>query len=205
MNRRHSDKLLAQIRQENIGRLLMLSFRRFEEIVVARMRYHGFTDIRMVHTSLIRNIDLAGSRLTDIAARAGLHKQAMSQLASEFEHLGYIRRTADPTDARALLVQFTSKGRALLDVLPAIFEETHSELASIVGNERMRDLAEILTPIAAQQRLIEAQTLKANGTAAEIGGQTQQQLAPTGRKRGRKPRSAEQTKRTLPMRKQAKP
>lgn len=143
---------LAHIRSENIGRLLVLSFRRFEEIMIERMRFHRFADLRLAHIALIRNVDAKGTRLTEIAARAGMHKQAIGQLAAEVERLGYTRRTTDPRDGRAVLIQFTTKGKALLDVLPQIHEETHQVLAEIIGKQGIAKLAELLMPIVAEQR-----------------------------------------------------
>ena len=36
---------------------------------------------------------------------AGMTKQAMSQLVQELEAQGYVARTADPTDGRAVAIQ----------------------------------------------------------------------------------------------------
>jgi DNA-binding MarR family transcriptional regulator len=176
---------LAKIRWQNIGRLLVLSFRRFEEIMVERMRFHGFTDIRQVHTSLLRNIDSDGTRLTEIARRAGMHKQAIGQLAAEFETLGYIRRTEDPTDGRASLVKFTTKGRALLEALPLIHKETHDQLVEIIGIDGISRLIELLSPIAEQQHEREEAAL----AGADRKIVAPRELSARGRRRGRKPRN----------------
>ena len=177
---------LTKIRSENIGRLLMLSFRRFEEIIVDRVRCHGFTDIRQAHASLIRHIDIDGSRLTEVAHRAGLHKQAAGQLTTEVEALGYIRRVADPTDRRASLVKFTSKGRALLGALPKIHKETHDALAKIIGTKGIGSLMELLSPIAEEQRRREQAT--SARTSLEKGPEkATPALSARGKRRGRKP------------------
>ena len=47
------------------------------------------------------HIPPAGIRLTDLAARAGITKQAMAELVAEIERRGYLQRTADPADRRA--------------------------------------------------------------------------------------------------------
>ena len=182
---RTSAAAIVRIRSENIGRLLVLAFRRFEEVMVERMRFHGFTDIRQVHTSLLRYVDLEGTRLTVIAERAGMHKQAVGQLASEVEALGYVRRVADPTDGRALLVQFTTKGRAFLKALPDIHEETQEGLTRIIGAKGMAALAELLIPIAAEQRRREERDQAAPNAVTE----GQSALSSRGKRRGRKPRS----------------
>ena len=60
-------------------------------------------------------------RTTDIAARAGITKQAVGQIVDELEALGYVRREPDPADARARLVVYTERGKAsMFDGLAAL-------------------------------------------------------------------------------------
>ena len=58
--------------------------------------------------------DLAGSRITDVARKAGISKQAVGQLVDELQGLGYVTRVSDPTDARARLVVLTDQGRTAM-------------------------------------------------------------------------------------------
>ena len=56
------------------------------------------------------HIPASGIRLTELAARAGMTKQAMAELVAEIERRGYIRRTTDPADRRAKIIEFTDEG-----------------------------------------------------------------------------------------------
>ncbi|MFM7005174.1 MAG: MarR family transcriptional regulator, partial [Limnohabitans sp.] len=51
--------------------------------------------------SITRHLEVGGTRLTDLAQRAGMTKQAMGTLVDQCEAWGMVRRENDPTDARA--------------------------------------------------------------------------------------------------------
>jgi DNA-binding MarR family transcriptional regulator len=55
-------------------------------------------------------IDRSGTRLTEVARRAGVSKQAMMQLLDSLESLGCVRRVPDQRDGRAKIVKPTAKG-----------------------------------------------------------------------------------------------
>lgn len=63
--------------------------------------------------SVVENIDPAGSRLTELAARARMTHQSMGEAVSALEDRGYLERRPDPCDGRARLVCLTSEGRRL--------------------------------------------------------------------------------------------
>src|SRR5579883_3287588 len=97
------------------------------------MHARGFPGIRLVHIALIRNVDEGGTRISEIARRAGMTKQATGQLASEFVELGYIRIVPDPTDGRAKIAEYTAKGKRLLRAIVASIRETESRFAGHRG------------------------------------------------------------------------
>jgi DNA-binding MarR family transcriptional regulator len=71
----------------------------------------GFTDITTAHHPVFYNLDLLGTRLTELAARAGMTHQSMGELVSALVDLGYLERVPDPVDRRARLVVLTPRGR----------------------------------------------------------------------------------------------
>ncbi|MEU5217422.1 MarR family transcriptional regulator [Streptomyces sp. NPDC020807] len=72
----------------------------------------GFTHIRYRHGAVFRFIDPDGTRLTTLAERSGLTKQAIAEIVDELEAAGYTTRTPDPTDRRAKLIRLTPQGKA---------------------------------------------------------------------------------------------
>jgi DNA-binding MarR family transcriptional regulator len=79
--------------------------------LVARLRAGGFEDTTAAHHPLFENIDPGGTRLTVLAARAGMTHQSMGELVSALEQRGYVERRSDPSDGRVRLVVLTEKGR----------------------------------------------------------------------------------------------
>ena len=77
----------------------------------SRMAAEGFQDVREGHGCVFGFIDLEhGSRLTDLAERAGLTKQAVGEAVAELERKGYVERVPDPEDGRAKIIKLTQRG-----------------------------------------------------------------------------------------------
>jgi DNA-binding MarR family transcriptional regulator len=91
--------------------LLRRTSRLMVEEITERMEAAGFPNSPSRHHPLFENIDPEGTRVTVLAARAGITHQAMAQLASELEERGIVERVADPLDGRARLVRLTDHGR----------------------------------------------------------------------------------------------
>ena len=139
-------KAVEKGRSRNMRQLLLRASRIVNRHVVAGLHARGYTDLRSTHTTLLSNMELAGSSVTVVAERAGITKQAMGRLATELEEAGYIRVGDDPNDARVRILQLTKNGkRLMLDSL-----EVMAELERRYGRSLGRDrLAGILHGLAA--------------------------------------------------------
>lgn len=133
--------------RENVGRLLLLSFRLFERTFQRHATEQGFGEIRMSHLPILRNIKPDGSRTTEIAELTNLTKQAVGIVTNELEVMRYIKRFPDPMDGRAKLVRFTTKGLEFMDALPAILRGTEKEMGSGIGEDNYRDLNKLLVDL----------------------------------------------------------
>lgn len=170
---------LHRIRWEHMGRWLNVAFRHYEETVIELMNERGFTDLRLVHFSLTRCLDEKGTRLTDIAERAGMHKQAVGQLVKECEQTGYVERRSDPEDGRAQLICFTKRGDQLIQAMGDIHKRAEAEFREIIGDEDMEPFKRALKKVAS-----------ARNRANEEAGTAPKKLSPNGvrRSRGRPPK-----------------
>ena len=112
--------------------------------LMRRLAVAGFADTRMAHNAVFSHVPPEGIRLVDLAARAGMTKQAMSELVVDLEALGYVRRRPDPSDGRAKLIEFTKRGWASVDVALTSFAAIEAELADDIGARRMRELRRTL-------------------------------------------------------------
>jgi DNA-binding MarR family transcriptional regulator len=96
--------------------------------------------VRPAHTALFPHLDFEGIRLTDLASRVGVTKQAVGQLVDDLAALGMVERISDPTDKRAKRVRFSRRGRAALLHGLGVLGEIEQSLAAAVGRKRMREL-----------------------------------------------------------------
>jgi DNA-binding MarR family transcriptional regulator len=128
--------------------LLFKAARLLNEVALRRTRERtGVPELRTAYTSLLPHIDLEGTRLVELARRAGISKQAVGQLVDELEALGTCERVPDRSDGRAKLVRFSKRGRRQLLEGLALLRKLESELAAQIGRRRVEELRRTLTLI----------------------------------------------------------
>jgi len=92
----------------------------------------------------VQNLDLQGTRLTIIAARAGMTKQSMLELVDKAEALGFVERRADPDDRRAKVVAFTPMGLALLELVREGVAAAEQRMAAVMGIAFVDEMRQLL-------------------------------------------------------------
>ena len=133
-------------RQAHLGRLLGHAMRRFDarvlqlmardvEVPLALSHLAARDQVTAAHVHITRHLSLHGDRLTDLAQRAGMTKQAMAALVDQCEAWGLVTRAADPQDARARRVRFTPTGLAWLRAFRDAVAQAEAEFRAEVGAE----------------------------------------------------------------------
>ena len=135
-------------RYTTAGRFLHNAARKFDARVLAILAEYGWEDVRLVHINLTRCLDFSGSRLTELAKRAAMTKQAMGELVDECERIELVERTADPTDGRAKIVVFTARGLRLMGAFREAVTLAEEEMAHQLGHRRMGDIKDALAEYA---------------------------------------------------------
>lgn len=129
---------LEQEKRNNVGQLLFKAARLLNDEALRRVRARTRYQLRASHTALFPHIDLAGTRLTTLADRLGVTKQAAGQLVEELEALGVLERAPDPTDGRAKLIRFSARGRRGLLHGLGVLRQIEQELSERLGAPRLR-------------------------------------------------------------------
>jgi DNA-binding MarR family transcriptional regulator len=133
-------------RLTHFGRLLGHAMRRFDARVLDLMAHNvdvplalsnlaARAQVSAAHVHITRHLELNGTRLTDLAERAGMSKQAMGDLVDQCEAWGLVTREADPRDARARVVKFTPTGLAWLQAFRDAVAQAEKEFRAEVGAE----------------------------------------------------------------------
>ena len=105
-------------------------------------------EVRPAHSAVFGNIDHEGTRLTQLAERARMTPQAMSELVEDLVARGYMERVPDPTDGRAKLIVLTDLGNvALQDAFDTIIG-IEAELEALLGRTGLLRLRKALHAIA---------------------------------------------------------
>ena len=92
--------------------------------------------LRLSHLHVFGNITADGTRLTDLAAWAGMTRPSMAQLVDELEADGLLERQPDPTDRRAKLIRLTPAGWDAIRAGRAIIARIEADYAERIGAER---------------------------------------------------------------------
>ncbi len=133
-------------RSGHLGRLMGQALRRFDERVLFLMAHDPQVPLALsnlaardqigaAHVHITRHLALQGSRLTELAASAGMSKQAMGDLVTQCEGWGLVRREPDPKDARARRIVFTETGLLWLEAFRLAVARAESEFRAQVGTD----------------------------------------------------------------------
>jgi DNA-binding MarR family transcriptional regulator len=116
-----------------------------------RLGDEGYPDIRPGHGCAFRFIEVDGSRLTQIAAKAGMTKQAVGEVVADLERLGYLERVPDPDDGRAKIIRLTARGWEAQAAALRIFAEVERRWSEVVGDDSIAALRETAESILASE------------------------------------------------------
>jgi DNA-binding MarR family transcriptional regulator len=105
------------------------------EVPLALSNLAARDKVGAAHIHITRHLSLAGDRLTDLAAKAGMTKQAMADLVAQCEAWGLVTREADVHDARARRVRFTETGLAWLQAFHDAVAQAEAEFREAVGED----------------------------------------------------------------------
>ncbi|MCA9607725.1 MAG: winged helix-turn-helix transcriptional regulator [Myxococcales bacterium] len=139
------------VRDASVGQLLMKAGRLVNERALARVpEGPGGLRLRPSHTALFPHVDFEGTRMSTLAERLGVTKQAVSQLVGDLEVMGVLRRTPDPSDGRAKLVVFADEGLAIMMHGLSVLATVDAELEETLGERRYATLRRALGDVVAR-------------------------------------------------------
>jgi DNA-binding MarR family transcriptional regulator len=127
----------------DLATLMFVSYRAMDERVRQAMRDAGY-DVTVAQARLAQRIAEDGTRLTELADRAGVTKQTASLLVAALEREGLVERVPDPADGRARLIQLSSRGREAAQRAMEVVIGVEDEWTAHLGPELTERLREAL-------------------------------------------------------------
>lgn len=134
---------LEHLKQASVAQLLFRAARLWNEQAIRQLQQHQ-PAARLAHTAVLPHIDWQGTRITDLAARMGVSKQAASQVVQEMVRLGLLELQPDPTDGRARRVCFSPQGMQAMSEGLQTLAEMQQSLSASFGPDRMAQLLDLL-------------------------------------------------------------
>jgi DNA-binding MarR family transcriptional regulator len=128
-----------------LARLLLEAHRALASELTEDLEERGWPGVGPSHVALLLNVDRrSGTRLTELARRAHVTKQAIMVVADELEMRGLVRRTPDPEDGRAKVVRLTARGRTCAAECRRAVAAIEARVRRSLGGRRHDGLREAL-------------------------------------------------------------
>ena len=112
--------------------------------IQAALAEQGFDEIQPGHHTVLRHLGEEGARPSDLAVKAGITRQGVTKTLDDLERLGLVVREPDPADGRGVVVRYTPRGLAGLQVARTRMNELEGRYASHVGGQRWRTTRDVL-------------------------------------------------------------
>lgn len=126
-----------------VGALLRFAWQRARTHINDAVRAAGFTDLQDSHLGAFSYPPPDGVRLSEMARRLNMSRQAMNYLIGQLEELGYVERRA-ATGSERRLIYLTARGHEVVMVIHAALQELHEEWAGVLGPQRFAEFLDTL-------------------------------------------------------------
>jgi DNA-binding MarR family transcriptional regulator len=126
-----------------VGAMLRLGWQRVRNHINEVIRAEGFTDLQEAHLAVFSYPHPDGIRLSDLARRLNMSRQATNYLVGQLEELNYFERRAAPGLGRRLIYS-TKRGWKVAHAIHASLSKLQEQWANDVGRERFGTFMEVL-------------------------------------------------------------
>lgn len=139
---------IEDLKRESTLQVLFKVARILNERAVERVRAKQFgSRFRTSHTALFPHIPRDGIRLTELARKLGISKQAVFQLVVDLEQMGVLLRVPDPADGRCKLIGFSDSGQAAIADGLRTLVQLEAELGRDVGEATLARFRQALLEV----------------------------------------------------------
>jgi DNA-binding MarR family transcriptional regulator len=126
-----------------VGAMLRLCWQRARNVISEAVHAEGFTDLQEAHLAVFSYPQPDGIRLSDLARRLHMSRQATNYIVGQLEQLNYFERRAAPGSDRRLIYS-TKRGWKVAHAIYASLRKLQDQWADEVGLERFRTFMDVL-------------------------------------------------------------
>jgi DNA-binding MarR family transcriptional regulator len=131
--------------RSDIGYLLALASRRWNEILERRFADAGFAEVRASYGALLIPLfEEDGLRMSELAQRARLSKQTVTTMARLLERDNLIERLPDPNDARAARLYLTKRAKNFEPIANSVLNQLDTQVARTLSSDGRAQLKQAL-------------------------------------------------------------
>ena len=117
---------MSPVDRDDLGFLLAKATQHWNELLAERFAAWGYGEVSPSYGSVLLPLyEEDGLRMGELAMRARLSKQTMTQMIARLERDKLVARRADPADGRATLIYLTARARQFEPVAAAFEGQLH--------------------------------------------------------------------------------
>lgn len=115
-----------------------------DESLQNHLKASGWPRVSRTQSMIMVNISDGIARPVDLARNLGISRQAVQQVLADMEKQGLIHLVADPQDARAKVVRFSSRGRGIGEAAQSAIAAIDREIETRLGAPLFAKMREAL-------------------------------------------------------------
>ncbi len=123
-----------------LGQLLLRGYRWCDQGLRRELSERGWPDITPSQSTLMAHVRSEGIRITELARRMGVTRQAAHHLVQELHQNGFVVIHDDPSNLSAKLVVLSPDGEIIVRDALAIYVELERALSGKIGAKAVKDL-----------------------------------------------------------------
>ena|SRR3990170_2076042 len=141
---------MARSQGADLALLLLGGFHSMTDGVIAELARRGHPEVRPVHEFALRAIDTGADTASELGRRLSVSKQAAAKTIAAMQRLGYVEIEPDPADGRRRRIRVTPRGRDMVAIGSALFDDVRDRWAERIGAQQLNalqaHLGQLVTP-----------------------------------------------------------